>query len=289
MELHQLRYLRAVVRSGSVTAAAAAEHVAQPSVSKQIQLLERELGVVLLHRVGRRALPTDAALELADCADRVLDDLASTIAALAGPDSGIGGSVRVCATETVVNFLLPSVLRQLRRELPSASVRVEMLGAPEVVTQVLADSMDFGLLPLPLADSRLEIQSLLAEDILAVVPLDHAWADRAAVDLGEVLRAPDLLLSMPGMGLRSQIDAAAAALGLEVHSPIELRSQQALLALVAAGAGVALAPRMSVVARHDVRLLALDPPLRREIVWIRRRGRHISAAGRRLIDLLRGV
>src|SRR5579859_6894497 len=133
MELHQLRYLRAVLRSGSVTAAAAAEHVAQPSISKQIRALERELGVPLFHRVGRRVVPTDGALRLADCADRVLDDLAATAATLAGPESELGGSVRVCATETLVNFLMPSALSLLRQELPAASVQVEMLGTAEVV------------------------------------------------------------------------------------------------------------------------------------------------------------
>src|SRR5215471_687841 len=117
MELHQLRYLRAVLRSGSVTAAAAREHITQPSVSKQIHLLEQELGVALFHRVGRRVLPTDAALQLVDCADRVLDDLAATAAAVAGPQSSVGGSVRICATETLINFLLPRPLVQLHREM----------------------------------------------------------------------------------------------------------------------------------------------------------------------------
>ena len=69
-----------------MTAAAAVEHVAQPWISKQLQLLERELGVPLFHRVGRRVVATDAALQLADCADRVLDDLAATTLALAGTD-----------------------------------------------------------------------------------------------------------------------------------------------------------------------------------------------------------
>jgi len=286
MELHQLRYVRAVVRGGSVTAAAVAEHVSQPSISKQIQLVERELGVVLLHRVGRRALPTEAALQLADCADRVLDDIAATAAALAGPESAVGGSVRLCATETLMNFLLPEALGRLRRELPGASVRVEMLGAAEVAARVIADEVDFGLLPLPLADSRVEVQPLLSEDVLAVVPLDHALATAERIALRDVLRAPDLLLSMPGMGLRAQVDTAALDLGLEVNGRIELRSQQALLTLVAAGGGVALAPRMSVAGRRDLRVLELDPPMRRDIVWIRRRGRHIGAAGRRLITLL---
>src|SRR5579884_2677616 len=166
MELHHLRYLRAVIRTGSITAAAAAEHVAQPSISKQIRLLERELGVPLFHRVGRRVVATDAGLQLADYADRVMDTLAAAAAALAGPESTGAGSVRLCATETLVNFLLPAALSRLRRELPGTSIRVEMLGAAGVVASVLADEVDFGLLPLPLADSRLEIHPLLTEDIL---------------------------------------------------------------------------------------------------------------------------
>ena len=199
MELHQLRYLRAVLRAGSVTAAAA-EHVAQPSISKQLRLLERELGVPLFHRVGRRVVPTDAALQLADCADRVLDDIATTATALAGPESKVGGSVRVCATETLVNFLLPAALSRLRHELPAASVRVEMLGTADVVAHVLTDEVDFGLLPLPLVDSRVEVQHLLSEDILAVVPPTHAWASRQRIDLAALIGAPDLLLSMPWHG-----------------------------------------------------------------------------------------
>src|ERR1700737_2028118 len=199
MELHQLRYLRVVARTGSGPAAAAFEHIAQPSISKQIRLLERELGVPLFHRVGRRVVPTDAALQLADCADRVLDDIAATAAALAGPDSEVGGSVRVCATETLVNFLLPAALSRLRQEMPAASVRVEMVGTADVVARVIADEVDFGLLPLPLVDSRLEVHHLLAEDILAVLPPSHRWAAQERIDLRALLAEPDLLLSMPGM------------------------------------------------------------------------------------------
>src|SRR5262249_45786439 len=64
MELHQLEYLRAVVRAGSVTRAAEEGHVSQPAISKQVRLLEQELGVALFHRVGRRVLPTEAGLLL---------------------------------------------------------------------------------------------------------------------------------------------------------------------------------------------------------------------------------
>lgn len=287
MELHQLRYLRAVVRNGSVTAAAEQEHVAQPSVSKQLRLLECELGVPLFHRVGRRVVPTEAALELAECAGRVLDDLNATATAIAGPASVLGGSLRICATETLSDHLLPPALAQLIDERPAVNVRVEMLGTDDAIARVLADEVDFALVPLPYVDSRLEVEELLSEDVLAALPPHHPWAGRMAVSRRDLLREPRLLLSMPGHGLRAQVDESAAELGEHVAGRVELRSQQALLAMVAAGAGVCLAPRMSVAGRDDVVALPLEPPLVRTAGWVRRRGRHLPPAGARLLEILR--
>jgi DNA-binding transcriptional LysR family regulator len=286
MELHQLRYLRAVVRRGSVTAAAEEQHVAQPSISKQIRLLERELGVPLFHRVGRHVVPTQAALELADCASRVLDDLQSTAAAIAGPGSRRGGTLHICATETVANHLLPPALTRLREESPEASIRVEMLGTDDILARVLADEVDFGIVVLPLVDSRLEAFHLLTEDVLVAMPPDHAASPLGVYPLKSALLDPQLLLSMPGQGLRAQVDAAAVTLSVELHPRIELRSQQAILAMVAAGGGIALAPRMSVEGRDDIVARPLDPPLTREVGWVRRRGRHLAAIGVQLLALI---
>lgn len=286
MELHQLRYLRAVVRSGSVTAAAAAEFVAQPSVSKQLRLLERELGVPLFHRVGRKVVPTDAAVALADCADRVFDDLAATVAAISGPDSVRGGSLRMCATETVTDHLLPPALTELRRRFPGCHVRVEMLGTDDAVARVLADEVDLAVVALPLADSRLDIHLLLEEEVLLAVPRGHRWSELERVPMEEVLAEPGLLLSMPGHGLRALVDEASRRAGTEVVGRIELRSQAALLAMVAAGGGVAFAPRMAVVGRSDVAAVPVEPGLSRQVGWVRRKGRHLPAIG---VELLRLV
>lgn len=277
MELHQLRYLRAVVRAGSVTRAAEAEHVAQPSISKQIRLLERELGTPLFHRVGRRVLPTDAGLLLAECAGRVLDDIAATTSSIAGLRSSPGGSLRVCATETVTDNLLPPALAALHRASPAALISVEMLGTDDALRRLLADEADLAIVVLPLADSRLVIRPLFDEPIVLALPEGHALAAQAAVPLAAALAEPALLLSMPGHGLRAQLEQEAQALGLHLHSPIELRSQHALLQLVARGTGVCFAPQSSAAEfaqRLAVRPLA--PELRRSIGWATRRGRHLS-------------
>ena len=109
---------------------------------------------------------------------------------------------------------------------------------------------------------------------------------RGAVALESALTAPGLLFSMPGHGLRSQVEEAANARGIELEARIELRSEQALLAMVAAGGGIALVPAMSVAGRTDVVGLPLDPPLDREVGWVRRPGRHLPVIGLRLLALL---
>src|SRR5688572_3421282 len=286
MELHQLRYLRAVVRSGSVTTAAETEFVSQPSVSKQLRLLENEFGVPLFHRVGRRVIPTEAGLALADCADRVFDDLSATVASVSGPESVSGGTLRMCATETVVDNLLPPALTKLRIAYPRCQVRVEMLGTDDAVKQVLANEVDLAIVALPLADSRLEVQVLLEEDVLLAVPQNHPWSGRAFVTMNEVLQASDLMLSMPGHGLRALVNEASQALGIQPIPGLELRSQSALLAMVAEGAGMAFAPRMTIAGRSDVVPLQLLPNLSRQVGWVRRRGRHLPAIGAELLSLL---
>ncbi|HEY7294055.1 MAG TPA: LysR family transcriptional regulator, partial [Dehalococcoidia bacterium] len=288
MELHQLRYLRAIVRTGSITRAAEAEHVAQPSVSKQIRLLEREISTPLLHRVGRRVLPTDAGLLLAECAGRVLDDLTETTQAIAGLRNTLGGSLRVCATETVTDNILPAALAALHRTSSQARVSVEMLGTDDALRRVLGDEADLAIVVLPLADSRLAIQHLFDEEIVLALPAGHPLAAQPAVPLASALSAPQLLLSMPGHGLRAQLEREAQALGLRLESAIELRSQHALLQLVARGAGVCFAPVSSTLGfSAEICVRPLAPRLERSIGWTARRGRHLSALAAAFVEQIR--
>ncbi|MGE3073089.1 MAG: LysR family transcriptional regulator [Dehalococcoidia bacterium] len=287
MELHHLRYVRAVVRTGSVTAAAESEFVAQPSISKQLRALETELGVPLFHRVGRKVVPTDAAVALANCADRVFDEIAAALAAITGPESSLGGSLRMCATETVTDHLLPGALAELRRRFPRCHIVVEMLGTDDAIRRVLADEFDLAIVVMPLVDSRLDIENLLSEEVLLAVGVGHRWAGRESVAVSEALAEPDLLLSMPGLGLRAMVEEAAHNAGISLTSTFELRSQQAILALVSGGGGIALAPRMSVADRKDVVALPLEPPLSRQIGRVKRKGRHLPRIGEELLALLR--
>lgn len=277
MELHQLHYLRAVVRRGSVTRAAEEVHVAQPSVSKQIRVLERELGVPLLHRVGRRVVPTAAGMVLADLADRIFDDIDRTVAGIAGAESEVAQRLMICATETVADHLVPAALAALRADWPRARISVEMLGTDDSIARVVADAVDLAIVVLPITDTRVEVASLFREPVLLALPPDHRLARSGQIAVAEALSEPSLMVSMRGHGLRAQVDALAASYGAALDARTEMRSQQALLAMVAAGAGIAFAPRIAVAGRSDIVPLPLEPPLEREVGWVRRPGRHLPA------------
>jgi DNA-binding transcriptional LysR family regulator len=284
MELHQLRYLRAIVRTGSVTAAAAAEHVAQPSVSKQVALLERELGVPLLHRVGRRVVPTDAGRALAECADRMLGDLAATMAATAGAGSATPQRLAVCVTETVSEHLLPAAILRVREQFPGATVSAEMLGSDDAATRLLADTADLAIVALPLDDARLEVHELFSEEVFLVAPASSAWAAHRRVELDGVLASGDLLHSMPGVGLRSLVERTARERGVELCPPsLELRSQRSLVALAALGGGIAFVPSIARPVERGLRAVRTDPAMRRTMGWARRKGRHLGPAAHALI------
>ncbi len=161
-----------------------------------------------------------------------------------------------------------------------------MLGTDDAVAKVLADEVDLAIVALPLADSRLNIHLLLEEEVLLAVPRGHAWAELERVPLEDMLAEPALLLSMPGHGLRALVDEASRLAGVQAAGHIELRSQAALLAMVAAGGGVAFGPRMTVEGRKDVAGVPVEPRLSRQVGWVRRRGRHLPAIG---VELLRLV
>jgi DNA-binding transcriptional LysR family regulator len=286
MELQQLRYLHAVVRTGSVTAAAAAEYVSQPSVSKQIRQLERELGVPLFYRAGRRLFPTEAGHALADMAERFFDDLASTKAQITDPGEGEGSFVRICATETVSDYLLPGALAAWQARFPRAAVSVEMLGSEAAVAEVIDGNADLAFVVLPIQDSRLEIGELLEEDVLLAVAPGHPWAARDTIGFDELMAEPRLLLSMRGIGLRSLVEAEASLRGIEPAGRIEMRSLHGMLAMVARGAGIALAPAMAFDGRTDVRRISIDPPLQRRVGSAHRKGRRLSPVTQALLDLV---
>ena len=178
----------------------------------------------------------------------------------------------------------------LHRRFPGLEVSAEMLGTDDAVALLRDGLVDLALVTLPLPEPDLAVEPLFSEDIVLLVPAGDGLARRRSVALAE-LAGRELLLSMPGHGLRAQVEAACRRAGFVPRAALEVRSQEALIRLVEQGAGLAFAPRLCLRRpRPGVHVCALrGPALRRGIGWARRRDRYVPRAARELVEALRAA
>src|SRR5262245_10111909 len=146
MELHHLRYFEAVARHGHVTRAAEELHIAQPSLSKQIQVLEAELGVVLFDRVGRRVELTDAGQLLLPYARRALREVADARIALRQWSNLGQGQVTIGAPPTVGAHLLPQALAAFHQLYPGIGLALREMGAARLAALLDAGTIDLAVI-----------------------------------------------------------------------------------------------------------------------------------------------
>jgi LysR family hydrogen peroxide-inducible transcriptional activator len=290
MELHQLRYLTAVARTGNFSRAAEQCHVSQPSLSQQIQKLEEELGCRLFTRLKREAVPTEAGKALLLRATRIL---AEVDAAQRDADNAavgqVRGTVNVGVLPTIAPHLLPAVMKRMRQELPAVQVIVHETTTTNLLAQTGACELDFAILSLPITDERFVIETLFSEELLLAVPKDHELATRREVRLEDVEQEPFILLQ-EGHCLGDQ--ALRFCDKHRCHPPVIFRTAQleTIQALVAAGVGVSLIPNMACKSGRPTEPTYLSLAGKRPerviaVMW--RKEQHLSRAAAALLDVLR--
>ncbi|KJE20802.1 transcriptional regulator [Frankia torreyi] len=276
LNLERLRVLCLVARYGSVGAAADMLHVTTSSVSQQIAKLERETGTDLLLRHGRGVRLTAAATLLVDHAERILSMMSEAEAHLHAQLGKVVGTLTVGAFPTAARGLLPAALRLLGEGHPSLVVRVEEMDFQSPLVRVGRGELDLGLVqdwenaPMTLPDG-LHRATLMADVAEVALPADHPLAgpgrDWIAVD--EVLGERWISRTVGSTchdWLIHTLRAHDAQPRIE-HTVIEYSTQ---LAMVAAGMGLAMVPRLGQgPVPAGVRVLPLRPVLGRSIyaVW----------------------
>src|SRR5262245_7101611 len=165
MEMHQLRYFVAVAQTGNFSRAAARCHVSQPSLSQQILKLEHRLGQPLLHRLGRRAVLTDAGRLLLDRAVMILPAADDAERHLRAGDELHGGRLAIGAIPTVAPYALPCALERYVRRCPQVELIVREDVTSQIVQAVIEGELDLALVALPIPDDRLDAEPLLTEPL----------------------------------------------------------------------------------------------------------------------------
>ncbi|MUL85011.1 MULTISPECIES: LysR family transcriptional regulator [unclassified Mycolicibacterium] len=236
MELRHLRYFLAIAEHGTVTAAAARLHVAQPAISRQLQRLEHDLGIRLFARHGPRLALTDAGRHMLGVASDIVAraDRATIVAQQMA--QGHLTRVSVAAATTTIEYVLAPFVATLDAHDPFVSV-VEV--PSEAVHDAVFGGHDLGLAATSPPVSRLSWTRLTSVPLRAYVSSEHAWALRPTVSLGELSQAP-LLLPTPADPTRIVFDEAINRAKLQYHNYEEVESPPLRQALAAADRGVAV-------------------------------------------------
>lgn len=273
MDLRQLEYVVAAVDHGTFTRAAAAIPVSQPTLSEGIRSLERELGVELFHRVGRRAVLSPAGAAFVGPARQTLRDARIAAEAAAAVRGLHAGELSVATLPTLAVAPLAGWVGAFRQAHPGVTVSVvEPEDAASVERFVRDGTCDIGLGERSDAED-LVVVPLAEQSIVAVAPTSFAAPASGRVPLSRLARHP--LVSTPvGTSTRDLIDAAFARSGARPQVAVETTNREALIPLVAAGAGITFVPRPLAedAVTHGLRVIAPEPAIRRRIGLVHRRG-----------------
>ncbi|RDI34775.1 LysR substrate-binding domain-containing protein [Lentzea flaviverrucosa] len=244
MELRHLRYFVAVAEERHFGRAAARLHMAQPPLSQQIQQLEAELGVTLLHRTTRKVDLTDAGAVYLGRARAVLAAVDAAGAEARRVADGMQGRLVVGCVGSATYSLLPAFARALREALPAVDFvfRGEML-APDQLESLLARRIDLALLRPPVEDEAARVSVVRRDRLIVALPVDHRLARRKRLKIAD-LREEDLIVhaSRGRSVMHGIVTELCRSAGFEPRIRHEVAETSTLVTFVAAGLGVAVVP-----------------------------------------------
>ena len=245
-DLPSLDLLVSVGELGSISAAAAAHGVSQPAASMRLRSLERLLRIPLLDRSTRGARLTPAGLATAEWAAAVLGGMRTLLAGTATLRRDRRSQLRLAASLTVAEYLLPRWLHLLSAEIPSTRVSLEMGNTAHVAGLVARGQADLGFIEGPRPPGRLRSKSLLADELVVVVAPGHPWSRRRRPITAAQLVSTPLFLREPGSGTREVLTDAMASRGLGVTAAMELGSTTAIKSAAMSGTAPAVVSALAV-------------------------------------------
>ena len=275
MEMHQLRYVVAVARSGNFSRAAEQCHVSQPSLSQQVQKLEHELGERLFDRMKKGAKLTAHGEVFLRRALRILEEADAAKREATDAKNLLRGTLTIGVLPTIAPYLLPRVVADFTDRYPGVEIVVQEDTTARLLKLVLGYDIDLALASQPIQNQQLEVRELFTEELLLALPAGHPLTRNRAVKADD-LGGERLIVMKEGHCLGDQV------LGFcerrDVNPQISFRSAQleTIQALVCAGLGISLIPAMATRSergnRPEYRSFQAPRPQRKIVaVWPRQR------------------
>src|SRR5687768_8198216 len=250
MDLRQLEIIRAIADTGSFTAAGDKLHVSQSAISRQILLLEDELGEPVFHRIGRRIRITPAGESLLQLSHRVFQDLEDTVSAISDKRESLSGTMRLVGGMTVCLYVFPALLAEVRRVHPHLDLKITVGSAERSIAMLRSGAGDLGLVTLPVEAADLVSVPVLREELLLVTYPTHPRATKKSIAPAD-LDKQDFVLFETGSITRRLVESFFTREGVEPEIIMETENVEIIKAMVRNGLGISIIPLQAAAA--DVR------------------------------------
>ncbi len=240
MDTHRLKYFLRVAEEGSITRAATVLGIAQPALSRQIQLLEEDLGVTLFHRTRRGVQLTDEGERLRSSTAAPLRQLELAVQYVASPLARLERGMLLGMPESAVGVLAAPLIARLSTVFPQVSFSVTVGSTDHLVEAMLKGVVDVAVIN-PVPDDRLFYRDLLAEELVVVGGPESALTPSHAVTFAELVELP-LVVPRSHTGIGNLLENAALRAKVKMSYRTTTDSLQVAKSLIEAGLGYAVLP-----------------------------------------------
>ncbi len=245
MDLRQLEIIRAIAETGSFTAAGDKLHVSQSAISRQVLLLEEELGDEIFHRVGRRVRITPMGDALLQLSNRVFQDVHDTLAEISDRQESLKGTLRLVGGMTVCLYVFPALLAELQRVHPQLDLKITGGSGDKCVAELRAGLADLGMLTLPIDAPDLVSVPVIHEELLLVTEPKHPLASQRRIVPADLTRQPFVLFE-GGSNTRRVLDEFFLREHVEPRIVMETENVEIIKSMVRTGLGIGIVPYQAV-------------------------------------------
>jgi DNA-binding transcriptional LysR family regulator len=281
MDIRQLKNFLILCETLNFRKASGQINIVQPALSRQIQLLEEEVGALLFDRSRRTVTLTDAGIFFQKEANRILQDLERTMARTAQLHTGEAGEIKVTHASSAMNTVVPTFLVKVRQKWPNLKTTVQETSNSRQIEMLLIRQTDIGIAPNILLPPGIRSKILYRENFALLLPSHHPLAKKKMADLS-VLKNETFILPQlsSGSGYVETILQICQGYGFKPKVAHESAHSTGVLRLVEAGLGISIEPVSSVRGVNmNIRLIELKHlPQKVEMIlfWLGQREEELS-------------
>lgn len=289
MTIRHLKIFATVCEEGGITKAGQRLFMSQPTVSYAITELEKYYGTKLFDRISNRLHLTDAGRKLLPYAQHIVSMLDEMETEIRDCDSG---TIRVGASITIGNCMLPGLLKSFEKRRHGIDVKVMIDNSKRIEQSVLDNSIDLGMIEGVSHGPNLISESFMDDELVLLFAPGHRWEAQSVVKPKELENEP-FLFREHGSGVREILESALLLHDIEIKPAWESISTQAIVQAMTHGLGVAVLPLM-LVEDHLANGTLLTRPidgisLNRKFVIIHHKSKYITSAMQEFINLCSDV